>query len=310
MASEVRDILNKLGASRDSIDEQRLFLLNISQSFQSIVTAAVDGIYGDPFFGDCRSPEGYSRRLRAVVQNLNMEFAELMRTNGHRRQIREHKEQELQDPDSAQSEASSRFTEPELIEKAVFLDEVTELLKRSRGRELPGMFNPSIVGDLFHDQSSPWERLIKDHLKNIWDATRAFLELVTLHLTDDFTADALLKVVVDPLMEERSQEMAVKLVELLLPHQKGHPITYNHYFTETIQSMRSRRQEEDITRRLSKVFGPDLTNLEHLPMKKVNPSRLISALTSSEADMDRYASSEVLDCMQAYYKVSPSINRI
>jgi hypothetical protein len=182
---------------------------------------------------------------------------------------------------------------------------VTELLKISRGRELPGMFNPLIVGDLFHEQSAPWERLMRTHLKAVWEAVRAFLELANSHLTDEVTADALLREVIDPLMDQRYQDMIAKLIELLMPHQKGHPITYNHYFTETIQNMREKRLEADVARKLSNFFGGrDLTTLEELPIKKVKTSSLISALASrKEADMDRYASSEVLDCMQAYYKV-------
>lgn len=300
---EIQMVLDKLGASRDTNDEQRLFLLHISQSFQSIVNAAVDGTYGNGFFGDPRSVEGYSKRLRAVIQNLNMEFAEIMRTQGHRRHIVDQVNSNT--PLSIRSETSPDFPEPEIISRAKFLDEVTELLKRSRGRELPGMFNPLIVGDLFHEQSAPWERLMRLHLKAVWEAARAFLELVTSHLTDEVTADALLREVIDPLMEHRYRDMTAKLVELLIPLQKGHPITYNHYFTETIQNMRERRLEEEVTRRLSRFFGSrDLTTLEELPIKKVKTSSLISALTSrNEADMDRYASSEVLDCMQAYYKV-------
>jgi hypothetical protein len=76
-------------------------------------------------------------------------------------------------------------------------------------------------------------------------------------------------------------------------------------FTETLQNMREKRLEAEVTRRLLRFFGSrDLTTLEELLIKKVKISSLISALTSrNEADMDRYASSEVLDCMQAYYKV-------
>lgn len=168
------------------------------------------------------------------------------------------------------------------------------------------MFNPLIVGDLFYEQSSPWEQLMRLHLKAVWEAARAFLELVILYLTDEVTSEALLREVIDPLMDQRYQDMIAKLVELLTPHQKGHPITYNYYFTETIQNMRERRLEAEVTRRLSKVFGGrDFTTLEELPIKKVKTSSLISALTSrNEADMDRYASSEVLDCTQAYYKVA------
>jgi len=77
------------------------------------------------------------------------------------------------------------------------------------------------------------------------------------------------------LMEQRYRDMIAKLVELLMPHQKGHPITYNHYFTETIQNMREKRLEAEVTRRLSKIFGSrDLTTLEELPIKKVKTSVL------------------------------------
>ncbi|CZT51083.1 related to vacuolar sorting protein VPS1, dynamin, and related proteins [Rhynchosporium secalis] len=294
---EIHEALGKLGTSRDTNDEQRLFLLHVSQSFQSIINAAIDGTYGNSFFGDPRSAEGYSKRLRAVIQNLNMEFAERMRVCGHKREI----------VDRIGPEIPPLTTVlPQTISRATFLDEVTELLKISRGRELPGMFNPLIVGDLFHEQSLPWERLAQIHLKNIWEATRAFLELAISHLTDDATTDALLREVLDPLMEQRYRDMTDKLVELLLPHQKGHPITYNHYFIETIQNMRERRLEAEVTRKLSKFFGGrDLSSLEELPIKKVKTSSLISALSSrKEADMEKYASSEILDCMQAYYKVA------
>jgi GTPase SAR1 family protein len=84
---EIQGVLDKLGASRDTHEQQRLFLLHISQSFQTIVNAAVDGTYGDGFFGDPRSQEGYSKRLRAVIQNLNMDFSEIMRKRGHQRHI-------------------------------------------------------------------------------------------------------------------------------------------------------------------------------------------------------------------------------
>ena len=293
---ETRRVLDKLGANRTDIDEQRLFLLNISQSFQSIVKAAVDGTYGDAFFGDPRSVEGYSKRLRAVVQNLNLEFAETMRTRGHRREIVNHIS-----PDGTLAAP----LQLEITTRAKFLDDVTEILKRNRGRELPGMFSPLIVGDLFHEQSQPWEKLTQLHLNAVWDATRAFLELTTLYLTDEATAEALLREVIDPIIEDRLREMTSKLAELMAPHQKGHPITYNHYFTETIQNLREKRLEAEVGRRLSKLFGHhDIASLEELPTRKIRTTSLISALASrNEADMDRYASSEVLDCMQAYYKV-------
>jgi hypothetical protein len=73
--------------------------------------------------------------------------------------------------------------------------------------------------------------------------------------------------------------------------------------------MREKRLEAEVTRKLSKFLGGrDLSSLEELLIKKVKTSSLILALSAcKEADMDRYASSEILDCMQAYYKVQISM---
>lgn len=138
-----------------------------------------------------------------------MEFAETMRLCGHKREI----------VDRIESEALPLTTRvPQSIPRTVFLNKVTEILKTSRGRELLGIFNPLIVSDLFHEQSMPWERLIQNYLKTVWEATRTFLELATSHLTDNSTTNALLREVLNPLIEQRYRDITNKLVELLLPH--------------------------------------------------------------------------------------------
>jgi GTPase SAR1 family protein len=174
---ETLQILERLGPSRGSLDEQRLFLLDISQSFQSITRAAVDSTYGDTFFGDARSAEGYNKRLQSVVQDLNLQFASTMRMKGHRRHILDHAPPEKMRSPPFQTQAVT----PEVISRRAFLNMVAQLLKQSRGRELPGMFNPLIVGDLFREQSKPWESLASNHLEAVLEATRTFLELIISH---------------------------------------------------------------------------------------------------------------------------------
>jgi len=296
--------LNRLGGSRATVEEQRLFLLRISQAFQSLSRAAIDGTYGDPFFGDPRSTEGYCKRLRAVVQNLNLDFAESMRVKGHHRSIVEAVFPGGSSP-AMLLDASNRPSTPELVGRSDFISEIRDLLKKSRGRELPGMFSPLIVGDLFCEQSKPWEVLARQHLHDTWNAARAFLELTASHLTDDATSEALLREIVDPLMDEKLRRLDQKLDELLEPHRRGHPITYNHYFTETIQNVRQKRLEKEIARRLNTFLGQkENATTEQINVKNVKTSNLVSALSSrNEADMDRYACSEILDCMEAYYKV-------
>ncbi|KAI9809646.1 MAG: hypothetical protein M1825_000078 [Sarcosagium campestre] len=291
--------LKKLGDSRLGLDDQRLFLLRISQSYQILVKAAVDGVYWDPFFEDARSVQGCQKRLRAVVQNLNLQFAENMRLRGHRRCIT--------DIPTFGNSSDSRDNDVALpIPRADFIREVQEILQSSRGRELPGMFNPLIVGDLFQDQARPWEGLARAHLHSVWKETSAFLDLVISHLSDELTLSALQREIVGPFMEERLTQLEVKLSDLLSPYQHGHPITYNHYFTETVQSVRGKRLEDEIKQKLASFFGFGKQGTpEHISINRVSVSSLTSTLASRrEADMDRYACSEVLDCMEAYYKVA------
>ena len=292
--SQRRSTLAKLGPNRGSFDQQRLFLLQVSQEYQAISKAALDGSYEHMFFEEARSINGYSKRLRAVIQNLNVEFAGSMRLRGHQRRIVEQK--------SENDESRENLT---AISRADYIEEIRQLLNITRGRELPGMFNPLIVGDLFRDQSKPWENLARRHLENSWQAARSFLDLLIGHLADEPTADALMGQVIDPLMEEKLRAMNQKLDELLKPHQTGHPITYNHYFTETIQKIKEKRHEADIARRLRKFLGhKENSTVDNLSVKNARIQSLLSALTSkTEADMDRFACSEILDCMEAYYKV-------
>ena len=292
--SDCRDTIARLGPKRDSFDQQLLFLLQISQEFQAISKAALDGSYGHSFFGDPRSANGYTKRLRAVVQNLNVEFAESIRLKGQQRRIVE-----------GNISSANSATNSKIVSRADFTDEIRELLTITRGRELPGMFNPLIVGDLFREHSQPWEPLARQHLRTVWQAARSFLDLLISHLADEPTSEAILDQVIDPLMDRKLKEMSQKLDEIMTPYKTSHPITYNHYFTETIQKVREKRHEAEIARRLRRFLGheEDIT-LDSVSVRNAEMPSLLSALTSStEADMDRYACSEVLDCMEAYYKV-------
>ena len=289
-----RGLLARLGPNRIAFDQQRLFLLQIGQNFQAIAKDAVDGSYGHAFFGETRSENGSVKRLRAVVQNLNMDFAKSLRLRGHYRQIVE---------DGV--EMSKTVKDVKTVSRGVFIDEIKELLHMSRGRELPGMFNPLIVGELFHEQSKPWEEIARQHLRDIWQATKGFLDLLVLHLADEQTSEALLAQIIDPLMDQKLKDMNGKLDEILDPYRNGHPITYNHYFTETIQKVKHNRREAEVEAKLRRFLDRslDLTGRDD-KLKDVRMSEVVSMLTSkTEEDMDRYACSEILDCMEAFYKV-------
>ncbi len=106
-------------------------------------------------------------------------------------------------------------------------------------------------------------------------------------------------------MNEKLRRLDQKLDELLESHRRDHSITYNHYFTETIQNVRQKFLEKEIARRLNTFLDQKKNaTTKQINVKNVKTSNLISTLSSrNEVDMNRYACFEILDCMKTYYKI-------
>lgn len=88
MAATVCMELEDLGRSRPTLADQRAYLADFFSSRYDIVVAALNGNYDDSFVGGLSllasiDEQGNSRRLRAVVQHLNIRFAERMHQHGH-----------------------------------------------------------------------------------------------------------------------------------------------------------------------------------------------------------------------------------
>lgn len=291
-SEESRCRLDKLGKPRTTLDEQRSYLLHISQSFQTLVKAAVDGTYNDSFFENVQTQNGYNKRIRAVVQNLNEGFAGHISQRGHYREI------------IMAGDKRSVHKGQIVVSKDEYTTYVGQLLKKNRGRELPGTFNPMIVRDLFLEQCGPWEELTYIHVTAVWKAVREFLKLAVSHVADETTSIALFDDIVAPALDDQHEVLDQKSRELLMPHQKGHPITYNHYFTETLQKIRAERHKDELREILERHFGVDTLEEPCDVKKSINLRGLLdSLLQSTEPDMARFASAEAMDCMLSYYKV-------
>jgi GTPase SAR1 family protein len=286
--------LKVLGTSRSTLREQRQHLLEISHAFTSLVKAAIDGIYVDSFFGDPMTAPGYSKRLRAVTQNTLLQFADTMDRRGHAKQIVDRIDDE---------------SEPEVVPlrilRSEYIDEVQELMRRTRGCELPGTFNPQIIGELFYDQAKPWTALVMSCKERLLDATKAMLNLVLDDATQDpKTYNGILRHIINPGLEPLRQSLQGKAEEVLKPHQRGHPITYNHYLTDNIQKARADHWGKLVEAELSEFFHIDLSSTNTHYRQNFDVRGLVATLKSinTETNMERHACSEAVACMQAYYK--------
>ncbi|KAL8718683.1 MAG: hypothetical protein Q9181_008170, partial [Wetmoreana brouardii] len=292
-SSACRSRLDKLGDPRATLAEQQLYLFHLSQAFPSLVKAAVDGTYNDPFFDDAKSGPGYQKRMRAVMQNLNLDFADNIARRGHCREVTDSKD------------TSRIYKDVIPITRDGFIDHIQHLMKRTKGRELPGTFNPMIVSDLFLEQSIPWEGIARSHIDRAWKAAKEFLGHAATYVADATTSRTLFQKIFEPALNHLLEILNEKTNELLRPHQRSHPITYNHYFTETLQKLRSERNQKEYSKIIKQFFGVSSLETSHYCHGNHDLHQLVAALVQrTEPDMNRFACSEALDCMEAYYKVA------
>jgi GTPase SAR1 family protein len=131
---------DRLGPGRSTIDEQRSFLIELSESFQNICRDAVAGHYDHDFF---RGDMGGERCLCANLMNKHFEFASSLRTKGASWRITQEEDQdddsgpENTDNSAEESDDGRNRTRKEAIEEAC------KVLKRSRGREVGSFFSSS-----------------------------------------------------------------------------------------------------------------------------------------------------------------------
>nr|POE80975.1 interferon-induced gtp-binding protein mx3 [Quercus suber] len=256
--AECQQRLKCLGESRGTPTKQRRYLRQVSWSFSLLMRAAVDGFYTDEFFEQASTDKGYQKRIRAVVQNELESFAEVIRFRGRAQII-------LNDGEEYDSGDSSIPS----IAMSDYLVDVSDLMQRSRGCELPGTFNPLIVGELFRNQSRPWEKIVANTQASIVQAVRKTTYLILDSIAVPETVNAM-SVRMNRMIDNLAKDLKTKTYEVLRPHSNRHPITYNHYLTDTVQKVQS-----DRTRR-----------------------------TGVHVNMNTYASQLAADYMQAYYKVA------
>ncbi|OCK86956.1 interferon-induced GTP-binding protein Mx [Cenococcum geophilum 1.58] len=286
--------LGTLGIPRTTFDERRRYLLSVSNDFSTLMKAAVDRIYNDPFFGSAKTEDGYQKRLRAVVQNSLTSFKDKMRIDGQTRVIvdRDPLVDEVQEPDDE--------TSPREISRSDYIDEVKELMRRSRGCELPGTFNPLIIGELFSEQCHPWKGIALEAKDAILQAVFQAAQAILNHVAVDEVADGMFRIIserIDALKKNLDQ----KVTELLEPHYSSHPITYNHYLTDNV-----RKAQADRRRRGYETILKEFANADHIyGVRSVDLSKLLPLLEErTEVYMERHASDLAVDYMQAYYKVA------
>lgn len=241
--------LAKLGPPRETPDQQRQYLTSISERFKRLVELANEGAYpGDNFFS---TDANGSRRLRAEIQRLNQEFATVMNDGGHSIQ--------------ASSQSIFEFKEfpkqykfvaltPKIIGHDMCLAKVRELLPRATGKEMKNMPGINVIQDVFKLKSENWQQIAEIHLEEVWKMTKDTLVAMMNHVTNDQTAQRVIRNIIGENLEEKKSVMRRKLEELIAPHRRCHPITYNSSLGTRIQILREKKQDNSETSESRTLF--------------------------------------------------------
>ncbi|KAK4216900.1 P-loop containing nucleoside triphosphate hydrolase protein [Rhypophila decipiens] len=294
----IKDCENKLaqlGKARISSREKHSYLHKISARLSVLLRAAIDGVYSDQFFepGSEDSSELLERRLRARVQSILSDYADRMREDGHALEIVEDDDEAVRDNDSGRIDRYDYLT-----------DHVKPAMFHSRGRELPGTFNPLVVGDLFSQQCRPWERITHRVVEEIHKAAAETFREALDDICDSNTADRLRKYHITPALHQLRKDLKEKIDELLLPHQSIHPITYNDYLCRTVNKI----QTERMNRKVEAVASTTLQvqkSAEHTWYTASSVKLFKAGIKAQFApDVEEYSASLAADVAAAYYQIA------
>ncbi len=295
--------LRDLGPSRETPEQQRRYLLGIATRFQEVTTFAIEAQYGRHQY----LKDDKNLRLATLIVDLNSAFSEDLERKGHAvafdgikyspsksprkiKMMRSRKlkvevyhtpslagQQSVGDQDEA-IKTVDLLEYPELLNVLPTVSETPPPLsenilkwiereyKSSRGFEL-GTFNPSILPTLFQELSMKWGDLagqyIADTIATIHHFGNALLKRLC---TEERVMGALWSLLMDGLLQ-RYRKTVDHFQFLLQTERSGNLLTTNHYFSETLDKLRSDRDAEQAD---SFSFGsgtaaqqPRISNLDH-----------------------------------------------
>lgn len=301
--------LDTLGPSRASASECRAYLTQLSMTCLDISKAAMNGHYEGEYFqvdvDEHFSPDSPTsiRRFRAVVQHLNYHFTEEVRKNGPKYFI---SSQAVKPAPSDPPSGLSDIDPPISLSKDDAIAWVARVLTRTRGKEPMGNYNPLIIGELFWELSYKWSAMAIKHVERVFHVSKIFFESLLQEKCskDVYTRLSALKVADS--LQKRCQS-ALHEVEMLVQDKRSFPITYNHYYTDTIQKKQGDRMRGLLQRAINhstvETINPGC-NSQH-SSKTVDVSAVVEQVYSSvDRDMVHYSCEHLLDCVLAMYKVS------
>jgi hypothetical protein len=284
---------------------------------QIILELALLGHYVYLFFGkinphsSVRNSEN-NRRLRLIIVGLNTKFEQDMRLRGHKFYIvsgdsatSEEREAERKAYDAVMNTPNDSFSaflpKPKKLTQVEGLAWVKRILEQTRGLELPGTVQYTLVSHIFWEQIGPWKELALDLINKVARICKQFARTVIESSAPLEVQDRIYELGVDAAMEKSLKAAKVEL-DKILRRLRRHPSTYNHYVTDNIQKARTRDFQDKLAAATEKSKTTQMAGRE--TKTTYDPAKLANALEEqNKTNMEDYAASEALLLYGAIYKV-------
>ncbi|KAJ4416993.1 hypothetical protein N0V82_006442 [Gnomoniopsis sp. IMI 355080] len=315
-----QEILAKLGRSRCTLEDMRVYLVDIAEEFQRLARDAVEGKYTETkFFGDLHRN---NRKLRAEVRFLNQGFDAVMVAKGSTYTITLDVSREADDSDESVSLKSTtsmthlpyssvydgRFPEPIHINESTLNSKLESFGAYNQGRELPGTPNGDLAFQLFKKQAEPWAKIATFHTTRVLKFCKAFVDQLFEYIIGDESAvalQAILKNCVDPFFEEKRSTMEAKLKELLRPYADGYGLTLEREFHIIMSQKSLRRQASRFLSLLESKYSELFQDNQQFRARPLlNRQDMLDTLTSGTVTESKYGTENVVQMMMTHYDVS------
>ncbi|WQF84839.1 Putative dynamin stalk domain, GTPase effector domain-containing protein [Colletotrichum destructivum] len=288
--------LEAMGPERRSLGDIRSFMTNLSMRYYTLAQAALEGNYhsSDAQFFDKKN----STRLRSLVHQKNGQFAALILTRGHKREM-------VNADKSLKTVKDGDVSSQLVVTRVEMISWIKKTYLQTRGRELPGNYNHVLLAELFHEQSSPWRKIAENHVSEVVDEVCKWVHQAVFRLFPEDRLRRDLEMICQERLERCRAHAFEELRKILLDEER-HPITYNHYYTDNnhyytdnIQKARSESQKATLQGVMNCVKSAyDMKDSE-------DRDRIVNLFqTRLCVNMDQQACEEALAGLNAYYKVA------
>lgn len=264
----LRTDIEKLGPERETVEQQRIFLIEIATKFHSTARSTAMGDYRHLGLDD-DSDHDQHMYLRTTVRNLNDQFAKKVKAEGH-----------VHDLESTDTVKIFKW--------------ISEVHLKSRGTELDGLFPPYLISTLIRRQTKKWEGISREHIQTVNRKVTNHITQLLKMLCPDSGVCSNLRAYLKRSLDQSFKRASDELQSILESERSEDPMTFDDAFLEGVAKLRKKREIDRFSKALP--TGP--------PPASATTKEVLANLEASIAPHEEETVAEIFSYLKSYYRVA------